>query len=199
MLRNSITLEELKVILFDTNIYKQAKNMLSFKNKCCEFTDNLFNEIKDTTQCIRLSVNRGEHWFLLANTCDHGIIIIDPTYYQILPMASESYPFFIGSREELWELAKEDDNSIKWFDYNWPVLATVIYSCDIHNDEMKFIFKTDGYSPVKIGNEIQEMNMDNNEKPVYSATFFNQSNSVPINKLDSENLYEIPLVAKMKK
>lgn len=154
MQSNSITPLELKLILLNTQTYKQAKNTSSFKFRCCEFTDKLFNEIKDITPTVRVSVNFGDHWFLLCNTSD-GILIVDPTYFQTLRVMSDDYPFFIGTREELWELAQEDDQSLTWFNYQWPVNARVPHNSDTDSEEIKRIFITDDLFRVKTGNEIE--------------------------------------------
>ncbi|MBA2709183.1 MAG: hypothetical protein H0U57_01120 [Tatlockia sp.] len=173
MQSKSGTLEELKKFLLQTSTYKLAKNTYCFKNKCCEYTNQLFEEIKNFTQTLRVSVNHGEHWFLLANTSDYGVVILDPTYYQIIEVKSEDYPFFVGSREQLWKLAK-DNNSLVWFDYRWPHLARVIYPGDVANDEMKEIFNTDGYSQVKIGNEINKKTIEEKENQGKSPNFFSK-------------------------
>lgn len=154
MQSNAITPQELKSILLKTETYKQAKNASSLKFKCSEYTDKLYKEIKDVTPTIRVSVNFGDHWFLLCNTSD-GIIIVDPTYSQTLKSISDDYPFFIGTREKLWKLAKKDEQSLTWFNYQWPVNARVPHNSDMESEEIQRIFITDNLFQVKTGNEIE--------------------------------------------
>lgn len=96
MQRNTPTLQELKDILFKTKTYKEAQHTFSFKNKCAIYTEKLFDEIKNSTQSIKVSANRGEHYFLLCNTSDHGIVIVDPSYFQMFKSMQKIIHFSLG-------------------------------------------------------------------------------------------------------
>jgi len=189
MQRNSHTLQEVKSILCKTSTYEEAQSIRCFQNKCCAFTEKLFDEVKGNIEAIRVSVSKGEHWFLLCHTSDQGIIIIDPTYSQFITSSeSNDHPFFIGSREELWNLAQEDEHSIQWFDNHWPTTGHVLYQEDFVNNEMKSKFNTNDFFQVTIGNKIEEKN--NKKEDTYNpADIFNMpdSNGKPIFFHDDKN------------
>lgn len=191
MLRDSLTLEELKVLIKKTDSYKEACLESNFKFKCNIYTEKVFAEIKDRTQSIRVSVSKGEHHFILSHTKDHGTIIVDPTYSQDLKsVESDDYPFFIGSREQLWKLADEDYKDREWFDKNWPVEALVMYPEDIYNEQMKSLFNTDGLLPVRIdGHDSKNSNMDAKKADINSshhASLFSQNQTQLNNQKDKK-------------
>lgn len=162
MQRKPVALHELKEKLTATETYKKVQEAKSLRNECSNFTSSLFQEIKDEIQAVRVSVNKGEHWFLLCNTSDKGVVIVDPTYRQIFVDQLNDSQFFVGSREELWGLAKEDDKSLEFFDKNWPTEGRALFPEDLNDSEMKSLLKIDDDNMglkgtlgfVKVGNKI---------------------------------------------
>lgn len=151
MQSKSCTLQEVKSILFESTMYKKTQNERNFKNKCNLYTNELFDEITDKLEVIRVSVSNGEHWFLLCYTIDRGVIIIDPTYSQNEVAHSNDHPFFIGTREELWTLAQDNDQTLGWFDKNWPTIGWVIGD---FNENLGSKFNIDEFRKVKVGDQI---------------------------------------------